>query len=1151
MADTLKAQMEKLRLSIIALEAERGVLGDEVVDLALAGLRRHLNELEEQAVKQVVPAEERRLVTILFMDMVGSTSMAEKLDPEEWRQIVTKLHAALRGTITAHHGTVAQYLGDGLLAFFGSKEATEHDPENAIRAALDGQASVTNLLSAEKVQLRAGIHTGLVVVGELGEATHKEFTASGDAMNLAARLQSAAPPGGTLISHETYRYVRGVFDLTPRPPLTVKGKSEPLQTFLVRRAKPRPFRSMARGVAGIEIRTVGREVETQALQQAYLRALEQHGVVWVQLLGDPGVGKSRLLVDLNDWMELRAETFRLLRARAFPDDANQPFALVRRMWLDRFQIAEDAPLEQAEAKWVEHFKEFSGLEDYEEPAHALGLLVGLPFENSPYIKAMRNDSTQVKGRALVVSRELVKAVRKQYPLVVLLEDLQWADTASWEYLMEVFLGGAAGELPGGFAGVSDTGAGVPPERHPVDLRPAGQPNGLFILGASRQEWQAPEELTELFKTSLSIEKVLEKWGAVVSLAPLTDQATRELAKEIFQQVENVPEKIIDLLVERSEGIPYYVEEIVNWFVDRGILDTRSKQWCFLPERLKEEPLPATLQHLLLTRLSSLSQTARAALQRGAIFGRRFWTGGVEALGVQNGAEMLGELQPRGFVEVQPESAFQGDTEWRFHHNLLQEVTYESVLKRERASLHKLAAGWLERQARQAGRLDEFAGLLGEHCERAGELSVSADWYLRAGKCAMSQGAPREARAFFTRAIELLPPVDWERRWQALLGREEALSLLSDDESRRDDITATLELARSINDDNYLAEAYLRQAYFGLRSGDMRIAEQASREALAAARSCGNEAIEAKTLALIAMVGVDWGDKPASIPNIEEALKLARRLGDESVLANVLFRAAFCYSGLGDIARAIQLQLEQIELDHRLGNRHQEAKGQGNMGYCYIYVGMYKEARSLLEQSLTINEALDARREVVYNLMNLGNIYLDTGDLRKARQLNEHALQIISPSRDVRGKIFALDNLGLVLLAMDDVSGASRHFSEAREIALSHEMAALACEATTGLAACTLRQGQLDETLKYVHEAWDHLKERFWVGLNNPGRVYHTCAETFDALGEDENAQAVIESGHQVLMNMAEKINVPEWRQSFLEKVPDNRAIMEMWDRRKQ
>jgi len=1123
MADSLHSQMEELRTSINGLEAQRGVLGDAIVNPALKTLRGQLAILEEQAARQEIPAEERRLVTILFIDMVDSTSKAEKLDPEEWRQVIARFHTSLGEAITTHHGTIAQYLGDGLLAFFGSKEATEHDPENAIRAALDGQASVTALLSAEKVQLRAGIHSGLVVVGELGEASHKEFTASGDAMNLAARLQSAAPAGGILISHDTYRYVRGVFDVTPRPPLTVKGKSEPIQTYLVRRAKPRPFRSITRGVAGVETRTVGREHEMQVLQAAYLRAYEQHGMVWAQLLGDPGVGKSRLLEDTNQWLELREETFRLLRARAFPDDANQPFALVRRMWFDRFQIAEDAPLAQAEAKWVERFKEFSSLEDYEEPAHALGLLVGLSFSDSPYIGAMRSDPTQVKGRALVVSRELVKAMRRQYPLVVLLEDLQWTDLASWDYLVEVFLGEVAGD----------------------------QPTGLFILGAARPDWCPPQELVELFKTSLPEEKDTGKWGLSIPLAPLTDQAIREMAKEIFQRVQDVPEQIFDQIVERSEGMPYYAEEIVNWFIDHEILDTRSEQWRFFTEKLKEQPLPATLQHLLLTRLSSLSQPERAALQRGAIFGRRFWTGGLEALGVLGGAELLGHLQPRGFVEAQPESSFQGETEWNFHQNLLQEVTYESVLKRERAALHKVAAGWLERQARQAGRLDEFAGLLGDHCERAGELSAAADWYLRAGKRTFGQGATREAVGFYTQALELLPQVDRERRWQALLGREEALTVLGEAEPLKADITALLELGRSFNDDIYLAEAYLRQALFGAMTADVQIGGQAAQDALEAARRCGNEPLEVKALAFTALADLTRGNPATALQSIEAALRRARSLGDEALLALVLFRAAFIYSELGDAANAQKLQLEQIELAHRLGDRGQEAVGLGNMGSNYLGLGLYKQARAALEQASQIAAALGARHFLAYDLLNLGEVYRVSGDLRKARELSEQALQEVSPSQDARGKVFALGDLGYVLLAMGDTPSAARRFSEAREIALSHGLPALACEPTGGLAACAVLQGQLDEARKYVHESWDHLKEHGWLGISNPGTIYRLCAETFEALGENENTQAVIESGFQALMEVADKINVPEWRQSFLENVPDHRALMEMWERRKQ
>ena len=1118
--ESFQQQMDELRHSIKTVEAQRTVLGEAVANLALAGLRQQLARLEQQAAAEAAPAEERRLVTILFMDMVGSTSRAEKLDPEEWQRLVERFHAALGHAVTSHSGTIAQYLGDGLLAFFGARQLSESDPENAIRAALSAQGAVADLLSSEKVQVRAGIHTGLVVVGELGEAAHGEFTASGDAVNLAARLQSAAPPGGVLISHDTYRYVRGVFDFTPRPPLAVKGKSDLLQTYLVRQAKPRAFRTVARGVAGVEVRTIGRDEEFRALQSAYLRAYEDHGVVWAQLVGQPGIGKSRLVADLNDWTDLREETFRLLRARGFPDDANQPFTLIRRMWFDRFQIAQDAPRQQAEAKWVERFQELAGPGDWEEASHALGLLVGLPFRDSPHIRAMRDDPAQVKGRAFVVSRALIQAVRQQMPIVVLLEDLQWADAASRDYLVEVFL----------------------------DQENAVQPNGLFILGAARPEWHPPRALTGLFSASLPSERGCPAWGLELSLPPLDDSAVRDLAQELLQRADNVPNQMIDLLVERSEGVPYYAEEMVNWFIDNGILETRTEPWHFLPERLKGQPLPATLQHLLLTRLSNLSPAERAALQRGAIFGRRFWTGGVEALGLPGGEETLGRVQQRGFVEVQPESAFEGDTEWSFQQSLLRDVTYESVLKRERAALHRVAAEWLERQANSAGRLDEFAGLLGDHRERAGELSAAADWYLLAGRRAAAQGAPREARAFYTQALNLLPPVERERRWQALLGREEALRILSEIEPWKADVFTLIELAPSFDDDNYVAEAYLRQSTYFYAIGDQAGNEAAVQAALMAARRGGNQSLEAKALSILAALRLDSGDKVAGLECAEQALLLARRLGDECVLGFVLTQLAYSYMIAGDVARSYALQLEQVELDHRLGDRAREALGLGNIGDIHREMGRYKQARTILEQARAINAALGARRQLSYQLMNLGEVYLGIGDLRTARQWVEQALQELAGSADARATAYALIDLGLVLMAMDDGPAAARRFSEAHELAADHGLPTQACEAAVCLASSAIMQGQLDDACKYVHDAWDYLAEHGQGGMPYAGRLYRTCAEIFDALGDSEKARQAAAAGYRALMQVADSINIPEWRQSYLQNVPDNRALLEMWER---
>ncbi len=1174
MADSLQTQIERLEHAMAVLEAQRSLLGDAVVEPALAGLRQQLAALEAQTLTEPTPIEERRLVTILFTDIVGSTQMAEKLDPEEWRETVANLHKSVGNIIARHQGRVAQYLGDGLLAFFGAQESSEYDAENAIRAALEFQNALAQLGAAQPVQIRVGIHTGLVVVGELGTDTHKEFTATGDAMNLAARLQSAAPPGGILISHDTYRYVRGVFDLTPQPPLAVKGKTEPIQTYLVRRAKPRAFRTAARGVAGIETRTVGREREFKALQEAYLDAYEHKRVVWAQLVSEVGVGKSRLLDDTQDWLEFRDETFRLFRARAFTGDSNQPFALVRRMWFDRFQIAEDTPLAQAEAKWVQRFLELRGAEAT-EAAHMLGLLVGLPFRESPYIGAMRNDPTQVKGRAFVVSRELLGKIREDRPIVILLEDLQWADASSWDWLTEVVLGeqGDWETRREGDAGRERHGDAGRERRGDTETRGRGEGerNGMFVLATARPEWDPPEELARLGVKG--DERVPMSPGPPVpasdysasryvqiQLTPLSDEATRELARELLQDVEGVPEDAIRLLVERSEGVPYFAEEVVNWFIDRGIIDRSRETWRFVVGRLRESPLPATLQHLLLTRLSSLSDVDLAALQRGAIFGRNFWTGGVEALGVRESVQVFAHLQPRGFVHLQPESSFEGETEWSFYHNLLRDVTYESVLKRERVALHQKAAQWLEEQARRAGRVDEFAGLIGEHCERGGDLSAAAEWYIRAGESAQASSALAEARKFFDRALELLPPIDRERRWRALLGREGVLDLRGEREAQHADIAALLELAGDFDEDARRAEAYFRRASYAGAMGDQRAVLPAADEAIAAAQRAGTLALEARALALKIVPLTRLGEMAAARQAAEETLALAQAAGDEAAIAFAIERVAVHFTESGDLARAVQHFTQVAEMARRLGDRDEEARAMGNLGYTYVQLGLPKLARRSLEQALVWNEARGARRLRAYNLANLGLAYWRSGEGRTARRLEEQALDELRTSGDAFLWAECEMYLGLIAEGAGDNAGAAQRFADAQERFNHIGMNALATDALAGLARCALAQGRLDEARQQASEVWKYLAEHGAERMEFPTRAYLIAADIFDALGpstppasaagsaQDDLARQVIESGYRELIERAEKISDGQWRKSFLENVKEHREMVEMYER---
>lgn len=1132
MADALGAQIEKLAASLAALQAQRALVGD-VLDPAIAATRQQLDTLQsQQRTLAPPPVQERRLITILFTDVVGSTALAEKLDPEDWRETVAQLHSTVGNLIAQHQGTVAQYLGDGLLAFFGAQESGEQDAEHAIRAALEFQNAIAvgaGLKPAPTpIRIRVGIHTGLVIVGELGADSHKEFTATGDAMNLAARLQSAAPPGGVLISGETYRYVRGVFNVTPQPPLTVKGKSEPIATFLVRRAKARAFRVASRGVLGIQTRTIGRDPEFKQLRDAYLDAFENNRLVWAQLMGEPGVGKSRLVQDMDDWIELRAESVRGLRGRAFAGEQNQPFALVRRMWFDRFRIADDAPLAQAEAKWVEGFRELTGIVQ-EEPAHALGLLIGLPFADSPHIGEMRNDPTQVKGRGFVVSKQALHAIRATQPLRLLLEDLHWADESSLEYLQQV----------------------VMDENRQGDKESAQ--HGMFVLATARTEWKLPEGLISANQPQRAgVEESSSVVGRpltiLIPLVPLTAAATRELAQDLLQNVIDAPASLIDLIVERSEGVPYFAEELINWFIDRGVIDHNTNPWRFVEGRLQQAPLPATLHYLLRARLDTLKVHERAALQCGAIFGRNFWTGGVEALGAPQSNVVLQQLQPRGFIEAQPVSALDDDSEWTFHHALLRDVTYESILKSERGSLHKKASEWLEAKATEAGRLDEFAGLLGEHTERGGDSNTAAEWYVLAGERATAQGATREARNFFDRALTLLPAEAPEQRWRALSGHERMLVILGEKVQGQADVNALLTLADELGDEGRRAEALFRQADSAFRAGEFRPSADASEQAVAAAQRAGNQPLALRARSELAFALGRLGVWQSATQLAQDVIAQARTLGDDAALTYALGHTGSVLAALGDLARGAELQKEAGEAAQRCGDRYRAAMSLTNLGYNFLQLGLYKQGRATIEQALALNEAIGARQSRAYALQNLGLAYFRLGDGRAARRVLDESIRELTVLGDAFGRAAGILYLACELDRSGDLAGAAQRYQEGAEGFSAIGAHGYANDARAGWARCAFGQGQLENAKIYATEIWQYLSEHGTAGMEFPVWVYLTCADIFDALGDFENSRTTVKLGYRELMTRAEKISNIEWRRSYMENVPEHRAMIELWER---
>ncbi len=662
---------DKLEQAIAALEDQRDVLGDPVVEAALVPLRARLAELQTGAA-----GEQRKLVTVLFADLVGSTAMSETMDPEELRAVLTPYFDLWSKQINAQGGVVEKFIGDAVMAVFGLNVAQEDDPERALRAALGMQRSLEQFnQTLERTQglqlaMRVGVHTGQVLVSTLGERQGQDFVVVGNSVNLASRLQSSAPPGGLIISEATYRLVRGVFEVQAQEPIRVKGFSEPIQTYLVIREKPRAFRTGQRGLEGVETRMVGREAELKRLQDAFYEAVEYHERQVVALIGEAGVGKSRLIYEFDRWLEETPEELRYFKGRASPSMTNLPYALLRDMFSLRFEIHDSDPPKTLRDKLEGGVRAALGDQaDWQRRAHYLARLIGFEFGESPLLPGDDGDARSFHDQALVYLNDYFKALTREKPLVIMLEDLHWADDSSLDLI---------NHLEGVLA------------HHPLLIVCSARP----ALFERRPHWGEGKT----FLTRLDLRR-------------LSRRDSRRLVAEILQKVEAIPEQLEDLLIANAEGNPFYLEELVKMLIEVGVIVKDDQRWQVDVSRLSAASIPATLVGVLQSRLDRLAPEKRLCLQRAAVVGRVFWDDAVAYLAEQPDQqaerqaddEVLEELRRREMVFRREVSAFADTQEYLFKHALLRDVAYESCSRLTGGTIMPgRRAGWKQLPRARAG-----------------------------------------------------------------------------------------------------------------------------------------------------------------------------------------------------------------------------------------------------------------------------------------------------------------------------------------------------------------------------------------------------------------------------------------------------------------
>ena len=1115
--NAMSSEREQLESGIAALESQRSLLGDVVVDASVSGLRARLAAFSAPGPAE--PAQTLKQVSILFLDAVGSTTLSRHLDPEEISAVMDD--ALTRGTaiVQAHQGKVLQYAGDNILAAFGADEAKEDDAERAVRCGL-ALCELGRVLGAEVLTtrghagfgVRVGIHTGGVM---LGGGVDADGSIRGISVNVAARMEQTAPAGALRISHDTYSMVRGLFEVDAQAPLAVKGMDAPMQSYLVVRAKPRNFRIDSRGVEGLATKMVGREAELQAMQAAFLRLYSadpaRRRLAVVTVVADAGIGKSRLLYEYEAWSEARPEAFYIFRGRAGPQTQRLPFGLLRDILAWRFQIADDDTLQVARAKLeqgiIPLFVHDDGPELAEGHAHLLGHLIGIEWRDSPHLRGIVDDPKQIRNRAFHAAAQIFRRMatgdggQAGLPIVLQLEDLHWADGESLDFLDYLI----------------ETDRDLP----------------MLILGFARPtlferraDWQRSEDVHQR-----------------IDLEPLDHGASRLLAAELLRKLPDAPAAVSELIIGRAEGNPFYMEELVKMLHDQGAIATAPEGWTLNAEKLRATQVPPTLTGVLQARLDGLPGAERLTLQEASVIGHVFWDQALIALDAQ-ATQTLPRLVQRDLTRPRADAALDGLREYAFKHQILHQVTYQTVLKRFRRELHGKLARWL---AAQSGlNAKDFLGFAAEHFEEAGDTANAAEFHARAAEYAASRFANEAALAHVQRALDLLGPKSDAHalRWRLLDARERTFDLQGQRAGQLADIEALERIADALDDDQRRAEAAYRRAYRALRMADWPAAQAAAQQAKTLAQRVGADELRLLAQRLVATAMAMQGDREAGKGLARQTLAEAQALGLRKVEAACLATLSAIANLDGDIVTTLEMNTQVLAIHRQAGDRRGEALTLANLGGARLSLGDLDQARRNLEDSLRL---LRANGDLVIEGATLclcATLDLNAGEPASAQRLACAALDIAVAVQAREWEAVALYRLGDAELGLGRHSAAVQAFERCRTLAMAIGNP-FQHPATAGLARVALARGDLAAALHAALPLLEHAATAGADELIDRQLIELTCHRVLAAAG-DERAAEWLQLAHRTMRRQADRISDAVLRQGYLDNIPENREVAAAW-----
>ena len=960
---------QEIEQAILSLEAQRSVLSPDIANLAITTLREKLNSFVEPE-----PAPQNIQGAVLVADMSGFTTVSELMDAEKVRDMINAVWQKLDGVIASWGGHVDKHVGDAVIAFFGLPVPRDDDPERAVQAALDMQMELalfnegplqqmsSSLPQHRALRMRIGVHFGSVMLGAVGSSD--QYTIMGDTVTVAHQLEQLAPVGGVLVSHAIYEQVHPFFDVDVQDGLTFNGKTATGRAYVVTREKPRAFQRGNRGTSFLETRMVGRTREMGQLQDVLQLTIEARVAQVVTIVGELGLGKSRLLYEFERMLGLWPDNVALFRGGAEQSMNQRPFSLIRDLFVNYFEIHRRNSTVVAREKLIRGMAaQFnSGETQALAQAQYIGHLLGFDFSDSPLLQESLSDPRQLREYAFEDLVAYFTAVAQKHAAIVFfLEDFHLAD--EWSFDLLEYLITACHQLP-------------------LMIVCLAQPS----LMEKRPSWAVSE------KHNQSIYHHIE-------LQPLSLIDSRHLLSELLQQADQVPLRLSDMIVNGAGGNPLHLVELVKILIQESVINTSGARWYVRMGHLSALPSTLSLISLIGRRLERMSVTMHSVLQRAAAIGLIFWDMVLLQLSAEDESPLtlagltavLGELVEQGWITRRKGSTFAGMQEYEFSNDDLRQLAYKTLTPHERQLAHTRIAAWFITHDGQP--TTQHASMVATHLEQAEKFSQGAVWFGRAAEQARQDRAPETAVLHYCQSLNLLPVSPETAKHRVSLNEwlGEMLRWLAQFEDATDAYQAMFTAAHLVGDAAAEVRAQLNLFLCHFLQDDLAMAQNAAQKAESVAT-----AAELVDYQLMARAAVGWvlvlvGDQYTAVQigktlynHIKEGASLRPKAYMQALLGHIA-RESGHYERAATTTEAARQQFRQLE------ERIWETLMVAQLGHIAREQHQWETAVSFYKTCLRYAHDLGDVYGMVLALRHLGLIAMQQADFAQSDHYLQQAL----------------------------------------------------------------------------------------------------------------------------------------------------------------